>query len=196
MLKRQNIKIRRKETLGRAERRAYNKKHGTKLTREQFDAFIAIARIQAGNYDFSDLQVSSDFAHLDNYELVPEGCACKLNYDAIISRPSADKMPAFLQWVEGHKDVILHVTREGAENSLICFKEDERYTTDPETGQQVRMPPWLFDTYTDILIESADGTYKTVLEIEEEQSKTASSNDNGENVSAEVTKQDIETQNK
>ena len=163
--------------MGRAERRAYNRKHGTNLTREQFDSMIAIARIQAGNYNFSDLQVSSDFAHMDNYELVPEGCACKLNYDAIISRPHADKMPAFLQWVEQHKNAILHVTREGAENSLICFKEDERYTTDPETGEQVRMPPWLFDTYTDILIKSADGTYKTVLEIEEENANATSSQD-------------------
>ena len=160
--------------MGRAERRAYNKKHGVKLTREQFDSIIAIARIQSGNYDFSDLQVSSDFAHMDNFDLVPEGCACKLNYEAIISRPNADKVPAFLEWVEEHKDSILHVTRENAENSLICFKEDERYTVDPETNKQVRMPPWLFDTYTDILIESADGSYKTVLEIEEEQSKTSS----------------------
>ena len=182
-------------TLGRAERRAYNRKHGVKLTREQFDSLVAVARIQAGNYDFSDLQVSSDFAHMDNYELVPEGCACKLNYDAIITRPNADKMPAFLEWVENHKDDILHVTRENAENSLICFKEDERYTTDPETNQQVRMPPWLFDTYTDILIESADGTYKTVLEIEEEQVKSASSHDSSTDTVAEVvTEQDTETQ--
>ena len=113
--------------LGRAERRAYNRKHKTKLTREQFDSLIALARINAGNFNFSDLQVSPDFAHADNYELVPEGCPCKLNYDAIMSRPQADKVPEFLQWVKEHKDVELHVTREGAANSLICFKEDERY---------------------------------------------------------------------
>lgn len=157
--------------MGRAERRAYNRKHKTKLTREEFDSLIAVARIQAGNYDFSDLQVSNDFAHLDNYELVPDGCACKLNYDAIMSRPQADKNPDFLQFVEEHKNDILHVTRENAVNSLICFEEDNRYVTDPETGEQVRVQPWLFDTYTDILIESSDGTYKTVLEVEEEMSK-------------------------
>lgn len=152
--------------MGRAERRAYNKKHKTHFTREQFDAMIAVARIQSGIYDFSDLSVGSDFIHMDNLDLVPEGCACKLNYEAIKSRPQADKTPGFLEWVEGHKDTELHVTRENAVNSLICFKEDERYTVDAETGAQVRISPWLFDVYTDILIKCEDGSYKTVLEIE------------------------------
>ena len=164
--------------MGRAERRAYNRKHKTKLTREQFDSMIALARIKAGNFDFNDLQVSPDFAHADNYELVPEGCPCKLNYDAIMARPQADKIPDFLKWVEKHKDVELHVTREGAANSLICFKEDERYTEHPDTGERVRIEPWLFDTYTDILIKDEDGTYKTVLEIEEKKAKEQSVEEN------------------
>ena len=164
--------------MGRAERRAYNRKHGKHLSREEFDSLIALARIQAGNYNFSDLQVSSDFAHMDNFELVPEGCECKLNYEAIKTRPQADKLPDFLQWVEEHKDMELHVTREGAVNSLICFKEDERYVTDLETNELVRAPQWLFDTYTDILIKDKDGVYKTVLEIEQAREKEeASSND-------------------
>lgn len=153
--------------MGRAERRAYNKKYKAKLTREQFDLFIALARINAGNFDLSDLQVSSDFMHMDNVELVPEGCPCKLNYDAIMSRPKVDKQPAFLEWVEQHKDVELHVTRENAVNSLICFKEDERYTKDLDTGEEIRIEPWLFDVYTDILIKDEDGSYKTVIEIED-----------------------------
>ena len=161
--------------MGRAERRAYNKKHGTKLTREEFDCLVAVARIQAGNYNFSDLKVPSGFAHMDNFDLVPEGCPCKLNYEEIKKRPNADKNPGFLEWVDEHKDMILHVTRENAVESLICFKEDERYTTDPETGAQTRVPPWLFDTYADILIQAADGTYKTVAEVETEQNKTEAS---------------------
>ena len=167
--------------MGRAERRAYNKKHKTQLTREEFDSLIAIARIKSGNYDFSDLQVSSDFAHMDNYDLVPEGCSCKLNYDEIVKRPNLDKNPGFLEWVEEHKDVELHVTRENATNSLICFKEDERYTVDEETNQKVRIPPWLFDTYTDILIKSNDGTYKTVLEVETENGNIMSAEENENN---------------
>ena len=157
--------------MGRAERRAYNKKHGTKLTREEFDSIVAVARIQAGIYDFSDLSVGSDFIHMDNTELVPEGTVCKLNYDAIMKRPKVDKQPEFLQWVEEHKDQELHVTRENAANSLICFVEDKRYTIDSATGDSVRVPPWLFDVYTDILIKDRDGVYKTVTEIEEERSK-------------------------
>ena len=166
--------------MGRAERRAYNKKHGTQLSREQFDSLLAMARIKAGNYDFSDLNVSSDFAHMDNYELVPDGCSCKLNYDAIMSRPNVNMNPEFLQWIEEHKDVELHVTRENAENSLICFEEDKRYKLDPETNQEVRVPPWLFDTYTDILIKDANGDYKTVLEIEEENGNITEFKDNNE----------------
>jgi hypothetical protein len=175
--------------LGRAERRAYNRKHKANLTREQYDSLIALARINSGNFDFSDLQVSPDFMHADNTELVPEGCACKLNYDAVMKRPKADKNPDFLQWVEEHKDVELHVTREGATNSLICFKEDIRYKEDPETGEQVRVEPWLFDTYTDILIKDDDGTYKTVLEIEEKTAKPVFSEDTVKEQNDEQTEQ-------
>ena len=153
--------------MGRAERRAYNKKHKVKLTREEFDMRIALARIQAGNFNFSDLNISNDFAHMDNYELAPDGCVCRLNYDAIMSRPQADKMPEFLQWVEEHKDMDLHLTREDSVNSLVCFEEDERYKENAETGEMERVPRWCFDTYTDILVKQDDGTYKTVLEIEE-----------------------------
>ena len=84
-----------------------------------------------------------------------------------MSRPQADKMPEFLQWVEDHKDMDLHVTREDAVNSLICFEEDVRYRDNPETGERERVPRWCFDTYTDILIKTEDGTYKTILEIED-----------------------------
>ena len=160
--------------MGRAERRAYNKKHKVNLTREEFDARIALARIQAGNCDFSDLKISNDFAHMDNYELAPDGCVCRLNYEAIMSRPQADKMPDFLQWVEEHKDVDLHLTREDSVNSLVCFEEDERYRENPETGEKERIPRWCFDTYTDILVKQEDGTYKTVLEIEEAKAEAES----------------------
>ena len=162
--------------MGRQERRAYNKKHKTNLTRAEFDSLLAMARIKAGNYNFEDLSVSSDFAHMDNYELAPEGCVCKLNYEAIMSRPKIDKNPDFLAWVEDHKDVELHLTRENAVNSLVCFKEDERYAVDDKTGEQIRIPPWLFDTYTDILVKTENGEYKTVLEIEEENSKIEEEN--------------------
>lgn len=154
--------------MGRVERRAYNRKHKTKLTREEFDMRVAMARIQVGNFDFSDLSMSNNFVHMDNTELAPDGCVCRLNYDAIMSRPKSDKMPEFLQWVEEHKDVDLHITREGVVDSLICFEEDERYKNDPETGEKERVPRWLFDTYTDILIKAEDGTYKTILQIEED----------------------------
>lgn len=166
--------------MGRAERRAYNRKHKVKLTREEFDARIALARIQAGNFNFSDLKVSNDFAHMDNYELAPDGCICKLNYEAIMSRPQADKMPEFLQWVEEHKDMDLHLTREDSVNSLVCFEEDERYRENPETGEKERIPRWCFDTYTDILVKQEDGTYKTVLEIEEAKAEAESKTDQDE----------------
>ena len=167
--------------MSRADRRAYNRKHKKHLTREQFDAMLAIARIQAGNYDLSDLAVPKNFIHMDNTELVPDGCVCKLNYEEIQKRPADDKLPEFIEWVEEHKDVELHVTRENAENSLICFEEDVRYRTNPETGEEERIPPWLFDCYTDILIKGADGTYKTVSEVEQEQEEAQSAKETAVN---------------
>ena len=50
---------------------------------------------------------------------------------------------------------------------MICFEEDVRYRDNPETGEKERVPRWCFDTYTDILIKTEDGTYKTILEIED-----------------------------
>jgi hypothetical protein len=91
-----------------------------------------------------------------------------------MSRPQADKMPEFLQWVEEHKDMDLHLTREDSVNSLVCFEEDERYRENPETGEKERIPRWCFDTYTDIFVKQEDGTYKTVLEIEEAKAEAES----------------------
>ena len=157
--------------MGRQERRAYNKKHGTKLTKEQYDAMIAVARIQAGNFNLTDLSVPQDFAHADNYELAPDGCECKLNYSEIMSRSHNGMAQEYFDWVEEHKDSILHVTREGAINSLIGFEEDVRYKTDPDTGEQTLAPKWWFDTYTDILIKDTNGNWRTVLDIDTENSK-------------------------
>ena len=110
----------------------------------------------------------------------------------MIARPNADKTEGFLQWVEEHKDIELHVTREGAANSLICFAEDVRYTTDPETGEEVRVPPWLFDTYTDILIKDIDGEYRTVDEIELAREKLKEQNDDAVKDSVETLQQNEE----
>lgn len=157
--------------MGRAERRAYNKKHKTKLSRDQFNTLVAIARIQSGNYNLQDLKISEDLIHLDNYELVPEGCECKLNYEAIIARPHQDKLPEYIEWVEANKDTVLHVTRENTKNSLIAFREDERYKVDPQTNATVRLDPWLFDVYTDILVKNEQGDWVTVLELETQTNK-------------------------
>lgn len=153
--------------MGRRERRFYNKQHKTHYTKEEFDVLIAMSRIKSGNTDFSDLQfLPKHFAHMDNIQLAPEGCVCKLNYDELVQQSGNERAQGFLEWVEEHKDQELHLTRENAENSLVCIKEDERYTKNEETGELDRIPPWLFDVYTDLLFKDDNGEYKTLAEIE------------------------------
>ena len=133
------------DTMNRAQRRAYNKKHKTAYTKEQFEAALLLARLNAGGeFDLEKLAATSKYLHMDNIELVPDGTEVKLNYDAIKSRPQGDLTDKFKEWVEVHKDQIFHITREGSKDSLVCLQEDD---------SEVR---WLFDLYSDILVKNAD----------------------------------------
>ena len=152
--------------MSRADRRAYNKKHGKKLTRQEFDSLLAMARINVGNFNLQDLSVGHDFIHMDNTELVPEGTVCKLNYDSIINRP-AQQNDDFKLWIEKNKDKEFHITRDGVTNSLVAFIEDERWAI-TESGDRQLLPKWLFDVYSDLLFKDKNGEYKLLASIEDE----------------------------
>lgn len=145
-------------------RRKYNKKNHTNYTREEFAQIVAMARIKSGNMNFSDLGLNKPFVHMDNEVVAPEDSIVKLNYDKIYDRPTEDKTQEFIDWVEANKDKEFHLTREGAENSLVSLKEDIRYTE--LDGEKVQSPRWLFDLYCDLLIKYND-EWHTAIEIEE-----------------------------
>ena len=144
--------------MGRAERRKFNKKNGIPLDdKTQFDVALAMERIKSGNFNLNGLNLPREFMHLDNEELAPEGSLCKLNYDRIKER--FDKYPDhYEQWfkdmVETFKDKEVHLTREGARNSLVCIAEDEREVE--VDGQLQKAPKALFDVYSDLLFKQGD----------------------------------------
>ena len=137
--------------MNRAERRAFNKKHKTSFTREEFDKIMALARLEMGKYSREDLAKVGAFEHYDDEELVPNGTKVKLNYESILKRPRAELSDEFLRWVTKHRYAEFHVTREEGNHSLVCLEEDERYKT--VDGEKVKAPKWLFDLYSDLLIE-------------------------------------------
>ena len=77
---------------------------------------------------------------------------------------------------------------------------DNRYKTDPETGEEVRVEPWLFDTYTDILVKCEDGEFRSVSDIEEAREKEAETNidqnvmDNLQNKTTKVEQETVDTE--
>lgn len=142
--------------MNREQRRRYNKKNKTNYTKEQFETMIAFERLKNGNYDLSDLKLPQDFAHIDNYELAPDGTEVKLNFASLDFRCShVDATNEYFRnWVaEAHKDPdkIYHISREGAHNSLVCLEEDENYVE--LDGKQVKAPRILLDIYSDCFVE-------------------------------------------
>ena len=140
--------------MNRAERRAYNKKHKTSFTKEDFEIALLMGRLKAGgDVDFEELARQSPYVHLDNVELVPDGTLVKLNYEAIKSRPQGDLTDMFKKWIEENKDKEFHITREQSRDSLVCLEEDD---------SEIK---WLFDLYSDILVKQ-DDKWVPVYEID------------------------------
>lgn len=142
--------------MNRAQRRAFNKQHKTSFTREEFDKIMALARLEMGQYTREDLAKAGAFEHYDDEELVPNGTKVKLNYENIMKRNVQELSTDFVKWVEDHKDEEFHVTREENSHALVCLEEDERYAE--VDGEKVLAPKWLFDLYSDLLIED-DGEW-------------------------------------
>lgn len=149
--------------MNREQRRKFNKKHKTKFTKSEFDMMLAIERLKRGNLDFSGLDLPHDFAHMDNVELVPEGTLCRLNYEAIKARfvkNSAGYQEGYKDWVEKHREEEFHVTRESAQNSCVCLKEQI------DTAEADGVLKFLWDLYADLLFQDANGEWKPLSQID------------------------------
>lgn len=156
--------------MNREQRRRFNKQNKTNYSREDFQAMELYQALRAGDLDMSSFgpgQLPESF-HIDNEELVPEGKEVKLAYDHIMSRPKKGLTEEFLQWVENNKDKVLHVTREEAQNSLVCIKEDVKWIKDHYTDEDTKIGhiPWLFDIWSDLLYETTDHKWVHLGEYE------------------------------
>lgn len=161
--------------MNREQRRQFNRKNKTNFTKSDFDLMEAYKRIKAGNLDIKDLDVPSDFLHIDNEELVPEGTPVKLYYEGIMSRPQKDLTQEFKDWIEEHKDKILHITRQEASNSLVCLAEDVKTVKEnfADEDRNIGHIPWLFDIYSDFLYEDKEtGEWVVLAEHTARQEKT------------------------
>lgn len=137
-----------------AERRRYNQKHKTNYTKLDFDVQVALARMQSGlGVEESMLKelAENGMVHLDNEELVPTGTPVKINADEILKQKRDDRTEAFFKWVEENRDKVFHLAREDNKQSLVCLEEDVRYVE--LDGKDKIADKWLFDLYTDILVE-------------------------------------------
>lgn len=149
--------------MNREQRRKFNKKHKTKFTKEQFDMMFAIERLKRGDLNLSGLDLPHDFAHMDNTELVPEGTLCKLNYEAIKARfvkNAAGYQEGYKEWVEQHHEEEFHVTREFAEHSCVCLKEQV------EVAEENGLLKFLWDLYADLLFQDANGVWRPLSQID------------------------------
>lgn len=139
--------------------REFNRKYKTNYTRQELEAIEFSMKFRAGNLDVKsmyDLSLTNSLIHIDNEDNVPEGCEVKLAYDKIKARPPKMNQK-FIDFVEEHKDEVLHVTRENAKNSLVCLQED------PEKI-------WLFNIIHDFLYKVGDEwvDYATAFPIPED----------------------------
>lgn len=160
--------------MNRAERRAFNKQHKTNYTKQELETAMALARLQSGQgLEESMIKnlVENGVAHLDNYELVPDGTEVMLNYEEIQRRPQQDLTDEFKNWVEENKEKVFHLTREGSQNSLVCLEEDMRKAV--LDGEEVDAPRWMFDLYSDIMVKY-NGEWVPVWKYDQEKSKDES----------------------
>lgn len=153
--------------LNRAQRRQANRRFRTNYKRQDFDLFIAVERLKNGITDLSDLDIPAEIMHLDNTDLAPDGTKVMLNADAILNRK--DKMSQrFLDWVRFYRNKVFTITREDTKRSLVALAEDDGLHYENEENKE-EMPPqrWLFDLYTDLLVQDDDLEFRPLAEIEQ-----------------------------
>ena len=160
--------------MNREQRRKMNRKYKVNYSAEEWAMVELYSRVRAGDLDIKSLQDLSpelrENVHIDNEELVPEGTPVRLNAADILTRPRKGVTEKYLKWVEDHSDTTFHVTREQANSSLVCLKEDveECQALSPSLNEVDKLDhvPWLFDIYSDLLYE-VNGEWQNLSFLEE-----------------------------
>lgn len=107
--------------------REFNRKNKTNYTKQELEALDFAIKFRAGNANvqsMSDLALNP-FINIELEEPIPEGIEVKLNYDVITRRPNYARLSQkYKDFLEIHKDEILHATDENAKKGYVCLAED------------------------------------------------------------------------
>ena len=141
--------------MNRLMRRKFNKQNKTNYSRADFEAIELLQKIKLGEVgeeeiDKLKLFQSSKITFTYNEEKVAEGREVKLNYNELMLRPKEELAEKYVDWVENHKDDVLH----------IAPKESDKYLTVVEyplasEGHETR---WFFAA-TDFLYKTEEGKW-------------------------------------
>lgn len=155
--------------MNREQRRKLNRKYKVNYDANEWAMIELYSKVRAGDLDVKDLRDLNPEVragiHIDNEELVPEGTPCKLNVADILTRPLKGITEKYLNWVKAHEGIVFHVTREQANSSLVCLKEDVEECSSHLSEADMDHVPWLFDIYSDLLYEDK-GEWKLLEFIE------------------------------
>ena len=127
--------------------REFNRKHKTNYTKAELEALDFAIKFRAGNVNvqsMSDLALNP-FINIELEEPIPEGTEVKLNYEVLLNR-KIKLSQKYVEFVQTHKDEILHTTDENAKEGYVCLVED------PEKI-------WLWSPLFDLLYRNEAGEF-------------------------------------
>ena len=141
--------------MNRLMRRRFNKQNKTSYSRADFEAIELLQKIKLGEVSEEELDKlrllqNSKITFTYNEEKVEEGRAVKLNYDELMLRPKEELTEKYLNWIEEHKDEVLHIAPKESDKHLTVVE----YPLVAE-GRETR---WLFQA-TDFLYETETGEW-------------------------------------
>ena len=162
--------------------REFNRKHKTNYTKQELEALDMAIKFRAGNLDvksLDDLRLNP-FINIELEEPIPEGTEVKLNYDVILKRQMR-MTKKYLDFVEAHKDDVLHATDEGAKKGYVCLKEDPEkiWLWSPLFDLLYRNEAGEFVEYADSVLapkETEEEPEEKKAEIKEEKSEKSEEN--------------------
>lgn len=127
--------------------REFNRKHKTNYTKEQLEMLEIAMKFRAGNLNVESMKglALNPFINIKLDTPIPEGTEVKLNYEVLLNR-KIKMSQKYVEFVQAHKDEILHTTDENAKEGYVCLVED------PEKI-------WLWSPLFDLLYRNEAGEF-------------------------------------
>ena len=127
--------------------REFNRKHKTNYTKEQLEMLEIAMKFRAGNLNVESMKdlALNPFINIKLDTPIPEGTEVKLNYEVLLNR-KIKLSQKYVEFVQTHKDEILHTTDENAKEGYVCLVED------PEKI-------WLWSPLFDLLYRNEAGEF-------------------------------------